>query len=147
MSFQFSSVKCAFKYCMLFVKVYWHLFTSGTSYQKLAQTWNHIHQSRVQNEFWWWHWNILFHFCNKWGSLYVIFGMKIHLVSLIMVQGLWLYKRHFAFSFSKSIFVLKSPRSMLLPGHAVQQEPCQHPPLQGVARWQHRSYGRTFCLA
>lgn len=91
--------------------------------------------------------DIFVHVCNKWDSLYVIFGMKILLVSLNMVHGLRLYKRHFAFSFNKSIFVLKSPQIMLLQRHAVQQELCQHHPLQGVAKWQHQSYGGTFCLA
>lgn len=90
--------------------------------------------------------NWIFNFCNKRVSLQVMFGMEINLVSLIKVQGLRLYKRHFAFPFSKYIFVLKSPRNMLLQGHAVQEEPCQHQPLQGVAKRQHRSYGRTFCL-
>lgn len=60
--------------------------------------------------------------------LHVIFGMKILLVSLIKVQGPRLYKRHFEFSFSKYIFVVKSPRNVLLQGHAVQQEPGQHQP-------------------
>lgn len=43
---------------------------------------------------------------------------EIHLVSLIIVLGLRFYKRHFAFSFSKSIFVLKRPKNLLLHGHA-----------------------------
>lgn len=78
----------------------------------------------------------------------VILGMKIYLVSLNVVHGERLYKRHFAFSFNESIFVLKrqTQEECFYRDVVVQQELC-HRPLQGVAKWQHKSYGGALSLA
>ncbi len=132
MSFQFSSVKCAVKYCMVSVKTALtlaslrHFLTKAGTDLKSCSAFNEYKMNSdgdTEIDYF----NIVIN-----GSRWMWYiGMRIHLVPLIMGTD-WCFIKGTLHFCSASSFDLKNPRNILLQGHAVQQEPCRHQPLQGV---------------